>query len=192
MEPSGASPQASSGAGALEAIWTDVRTALPSYPPPFLWQRQQSPPLPESWPPGPSTGWVRYAFAHGFDPTTISDGVRVAAPFARMRIDRELRILSVERIEGRPRELGIQGIFPTNPPSGAIDGDEIARLERIAVALTGLPAPGSREESALVSHYGRWLDRDGTFAASVRERHRGFFDWVERRRTELAPGRAVR
>jgi hypothetical protein len=164
---------------ALESLWTEVRAALPRYPPPALWQRQQSPPLPEAWPPTPTSTWRRYAFAHGFDPTTISDGVRVAAPFAIVRIDRELRVTAVDRLPGEPREIGIQGVKPMHPPSGAIDGDEIERLERIAVGLFALPAPGSGEESALVSQYGRWLDREGTFVAEVRARHRAFFDWVE-------------
>ena len=34
-------------------------------------------------------------------------------------------------------------------------------------------------EGARLSHYRRWLEREGTFAAEVHSRHRDFFAWVE-------------
>jgi hypothetical protein len=167
----------------LEALWRKVELQLPTAPPPFLWQRHRTPPLPLAWPPDARTPWVRHAYAYGFDPRT-SDGIRVAAPYARLTLDREGRAVAAEATPpsaGR-LELGIQGVFPTHPPSGAIDPEEIARFERTALALTGLPSPGSGEEAALLAFYGRWLEREGVIANAVRKAHIAFFTWLEARR----------
>ena len=174
----------------VASLWKSAEKRLPSYPPPFLWQRRETPPLPLEWPPTAATTWVRHGYAYGFDPRGIADGVRVAAPYARLTLDAAGAVTAVEPAKEEPRELGIQGVKPTNPPSGAIDGDEVRRLELAAVALRGAPAPGSREESSLVSFYGSWLEREGVIAEAVRPAHRGFYDWIEARRAAAGAGAA--
>ncbi|MEO7974350.1 MAG: hypothetical protein ABIU84_12260, partial [Thermoanaerobaculia bacterium] len=84
----GGHPPGDDGAGALlDPIWKKVAPQLPTAPPPFLWQRHLTPPLPLAWPPDTQTSWVRHAYAYGFDART-SDGIRVTAPYARLRLDR--------------------------------------------------------------------------------------------------------
>ena len=166
----------------LGALWRTVEARLPAYAPPFLWQRRETPLLPLEWPPTAKSSWARHAFAYGFDPTGISDGVRVAAPYAVLRLDAAGSVIAIEPSPGGGRELGIQGVQPTNPPSGAIDGEEIRRIEALAISLREAPAAGSREESSLVSYYGRWLTREAVIAGAVRPAHTEFFDWIESRR----------
>lgn len=172
----------------LEPIWKKVSPKLPTAPPPFLWQRRLTPPLPLTWPPDSRTAWVRYAFAHGFD-ARLSDGVRVAAPYARVRLDRRGDPVAAEPLPP-PRgglELGVQGVQPTNPPSGGIDPEAIARSERLALELDRLPVPGSSTEAGVVAFYGRWLDREAVIAGSLRGDHARFFDWLEAARVRRPP-----
>jgi hypothetical protein len=188
----GSNPTRDDGAGALlDPLWKKVAPQLPTAPPPFLWQRHLTPPLPLAWPPDGSTVWVRHAYAYGFDPRTSTDGIRVAAPYARLRLDRAGRPVAADPTlpHSSKLELGIQGVFPTHPPSGAIDPEEIARFERTALELVRLPAPGSKEEAALVSFYGRWLEREGVIASAVRGEHAGFLQWVEARRAKQVPSK---
>ncbi|MEO8197183.1 MAG: hypothetical protein ABI689_10710 [Thermoanaerobaculia bacterium] len=189
----GGNPPGDDGAGTLlDPIWKRVAPSLPTAPPPFLWQRHLTPPLPLTWPPDARTVWVRHAYAYGFDARSAADGIRVSTPYARLRLDRAGRPLAAEATpppNGR-LELGIQGIFPTNPPSGAIDPEEIARYEKTALDLVRLPAVGSKEEAALASFYGRWLEREGVIANAVRGEHAEFIQWVEELRAKPVPPQA--
>jgi hypothetical protein len=138
----------------------------------------RTPPLPLAWPPGPDTVWVQYEAAHGFDPTRLTDAVRVAAPFARLVFDRAGRVVAVERLPGPARELSPQGVVPIDPPSGALDaGFERSVLER-AVALSAPPAPGSAIERDLRGFVGTWLVRNGVLAAELGAAHRPFYAWL--------------
>jgi hypothetical protein len=163
---------------ALERLWRKVEAELPGREPPFLWRTTRTPALPLEWPPDGDTVWVRYEAAYGFDPTTISDGVRVAAPFARLVLDREGRIAEVEALPGRPRELGVQGVVPMKRPSGAIDGEWEQAVIARAAALDRLPEEGSRAAGELRAFVGSWVYRNGVLAGAVRGDHRAFLDWV--------------
>ena len=134
--------------------------------------------MPLEWPPDADTVWVRYEAAYGFDPTTISDGVRVAAPFARLVLDRSGRISKVEPLSGRPREIGIQGVVPMKRPSGAIDGEWEQAVIARAAALEKTPAEGSKEAGELRAFVGSWVYRNGVLAGAVAAEHRAFLDWV--------------
>ncbi len=166
----------------LDAEWRQVQRRLPGGPPPFLWQRHSTPPLPLAWPPTRDTGWVRYEYAYGFDPVRTADAIRVAAPWARVQLDRDGQPREARLLETAGAELGLQGVFPTHPPSGAIDGEQVRREEARALQLTVLPAPGSREQAGLAAFYGQWLQRNGVIAAAVRDAHEPFFAWIERAR----------
>lgn len=163
---------------ALGRLWEAVEAELPGGAPPFLWKTTRTPALPLEWPPDGDTVWVRYEAAYGFDPTTISDGVRVAAPFARLVLDREGGIARVEAMPGPPRELGVQGVVPTKRPSGAIDGDWEEAVVARAAALDRLPEEGSRQAGELRAFVGAWVYRNGVLANAVRAEHEPFLVWV--------------
>ena len=162
----------------LTSLWKEVEKRLPGGPPPFLWKTVRTPALPLEWPPDADTVWVRYEAAYGFDPTTISDGVRVAAPFARLVLDRNGEIVRVEPLPGRPRELGVQGVVPMKRPSGAIDGDWEQSVVARAAALERVPAEGSKEAGELRTFVSSWVYRNGVLASAVRAEHEPFLDWV--------------
>jgi len=162
----------------LESLFERATAELAGGPPPFLWRRVRTPPLPLAWPPTRETRWVLYEAAHGFDPSRLTDAVRVAAPFARLRLDRQGRVVAVEPLPGAPRELAPQGVAPVDPPSGLLDAAFEQRVVEHAAALTGLPEPGSPAEGELRGWVATWLRRNGVLAAELRSGHAAFFAWL--------------
>lgn len=118
-----------------------------------------SPAFPRSWPP-PADGSravVRYAFAMRLNPA-VADGAEMAAPWARVTLG--ARGVGVERLPGRLRPLGVQGVRPLRNGEVVLAGreEEVAGL-LLAGGAQERHEPGPALEE---TRHGGWSSRRWT------------------------------
>lgn len=131
-----------------------------------------SPAFPRSWPP-PADGAravVRYAFAMRLNPA-VADGAEMAAPWARVTL-RAKGALGVERLPGRLRPLGVQGVRPLRSGEVVLAGreEEVAGL----LLASGAPAKGGLVREFTCG----WIGRQGVVAAAITPLHTDFVRWL--------------
>lgn len=157
---------------ALRSVWMDVERPRPASNPAAAvqWNPRRTPLLPLSWPPDGRTTWVSHLYASGFDPR-LSDAERVAAPWGRLRIDRDPFVPVFEPGSGRVEDIGIQGTFMVQPaPAEKADEAEAARV----LTWIGVPADSERVRA----FYRDWAYWNGRIRGLVQDEHAAFFDWL--------------
>ena len=164
----------------LDARWSKlaVPASEPTDRPGVCWSWRLSPPLPSEWPPRKESRLVYYAFAEGFD-LNIMDGVRVAAPWARLEIpvSGSAPPLLTPLLDS-VKELGIQGVRP-------ISADELAKsggwepIETVLGKLMAHPDEADRTRERLSAYYCFWSRNNGVISEAIRPYHEKFFDWLK-------------
>jgi hypothetical protein len=157
---------------ALRSAWRDVERPPPGDPSIAIqWSAMRTPLLPLSWPPDGRTVWVSHLYASGFDPR-LSDAVRLAAPWGRLRIDRDPLVPVFEPGSGRVEEIGIQGSFMVVPDAAGKAGE----AEAAAAVLTWTAEPS--EAPGIRAFYRDWAYWNGVIRGVVADGHAGFFAWL--------------
>jgi hypothetical protein len=157
---------------AMRSAWLDVEQPPPADPATAIqWSARRTPLLPLSWPPDGRTVWVSHLYASGFDPR-LSDAVRIAAPWGRLRVDRDPFVPVFEPGSGRVEEVGIQGVFMVVPDPS----DEATEAEAAAAVLTWTAEPG--HPVRVLNFYADWAYWNGIIRGVVQDEHAGFFGWL--------------
>ena len=156
---------------------TSAGMSLPNRP--VLWSYQVSPPFPMDWPPGATRRLCYYAYATGFSMQGgLADGVYVAAPWCRVIVTPSGGGQpTVERLSGRLREIGIQGVRPISADDKVIY-DQAESVERLLATLNAAPEESAAERRQLRAYYCAWAGHNGTVVAEIRGLHEGFFRWL--------------
>lgn len=157
---------------AMQSVWRDVERQPSADPATAVqWSARRTPLLPLSWPPDGRTAWVAHLYASGFDPS-LSDAVRTAAPWGRLRIDRDPFVPVFEPGSGRVEEIGIQGMFMVAPDPA----NKATEAEAAAAVLTWTGEPG--EAAPVRAFYADWAYWNGVIRGAIQDQHTGFFGWL--------------
>ena len=161
----------------LAKEWSKV--AQPSAPEPSFWRFQLTPPLPAIWPAQGSGKICYYAYAQAVDPR-LSDGVRVAAPWAKALLDSPFRSegLRMEILSRQLQVLGIQGVRPLSSQEMEIMKEEYRARDALLLWTTA-PSPVSEQDrKRMKDYYCQWVNSNGLIAANIRPLHEEFFTWL--------------
>lgn len=174
-----AEPIAEKIAALLPKEWSKVAQPLPSSTGPSFWKFLLSPPLPCTWPASGSGKICYYAYAYAMDPS-LADGVRVAAPWAKVSLDSPFHpeAAKVETLGKQLQILGIQGVRPL--AGGELEiaksGDQ---AKQMLLNWVSEQTPLSQEERAgIVAYYCQWTKTNGVIAAAINPLHADFFAWL--------------
>ena len=142
------------------------------------WTPVYSPLLPTEWPPTPTTAWVRYGYAHGFD-RRLADAVRVAQPWARVEIRDGGAFPVIVPLRTEIEGTDIQGVQPV---ADAAQREALERADEVLKYCLGLrsqPDPNARDTRDMRAFYRAWLAANGAIARVIAPRHADLVIWVE-------------
>lgn len=156
----------------LDELWSQIKLDKT-----ILWSPVNTPWLPDEWPAGEGSTWVRYAYAQGIDPQ-LADAVRVALPWVRVEARQGEDLLTIIPMRSSLEDAGIQGIFPL--PGGKqviLDMQQVDTPPFLWPA--GMPASDSADEAKLRMAYQGWIRYNRVIANAVKDHHEAFLRWVE-------------
>jgi len=163
----------------LDQIQSRVESSVRALPSDskMIWTGMVTPPLPDSWPPTPTTVWVRYGYARGQEiPLRIADGEQVSKVLFRIEIVPTDHQGKLNRIGERVESAGIQGVRPLRPDEVGIfkNADSV---QTAAQALKAMPA--SAQSTEIKAYYQLWMQTNGVIAGQVEKFHAAFFAWLK-------------
>lgn len=141
------------------------------------WRIMFTPPFPEVWPPTGSSGWIQYVYAYGQEPQ-LADGVRVAKPWAELRIGPGGLNGTLNLLSGTLEPAGIQGVFPLPEAQAAIVRDNTS----VVAMLWGLGGlPSEAQAAPIRAYYDLWLRTNGAIleVLPVEAGRTAFISWVK-------------
>jgi len=161
----------------FQELWDRLdKGSPPANKPPVLWNPAYSALFPNEWPPTPATIWVRYAYAQGRD-MNLSDGVRVAAPWARLELRGSPATVTIVPLSASLEPVTIQGVTPIDAATQAVlaKGDDVSAY---CLQLTALPPPNSPPAAEMRAFYQTWLKYNGALVKLIQPSHEKFLAWL--------------
>lgn len=160
----------------LKELWDRLdKGSPPANKPPVVWSPAYSALFPSEWPPNQATIWVRYAYAQGMD-MDLRDGVRVAAPWARLEMHGSATATIVP-LSTRLEPTSIQGVSPIDASTRAV----LAKANDVSaycLQLTALPHPNSAPARDMRAFYRTWLKYNGALVKIIQPNHEKFLAWL--------------
>jgi hypothetical protein len=127
------------------------------------WDPRVAPPLPSEWPMTPKGTLVRWVYAAGRD-MNLSDGERVAAPWARIDLSAE-GARNLTTLSSALEPFDTQGVRPVSKA-------EVEVLGQLAEAEASLR---KNDLDAVKAGYCAWRSMNGTIAQRIEPKHAAFF-----------------
>jgi hypothetical protein len=170
--PERSAPMTTTYAALAKAAFAPLAPAIDASrgPPKIFWREALAPVVPSSWPPNGVV--VRYVYARAIG--GISDGERIAAPFARI-VSAPGAAPRVETLATSLIDLGVQGVRPVR--ASELPARSLDEVEAEVIALTAAAAT-SPPPSAIKTAYCFWKKFNGVIADPIAARHREFFGWL--------------
>lgn len=161
----------------LKGLWDRLdKGSPPANKPPIAWSPAYSALFPSEWPPTQATIWVRYAYAQGMD-MDLRDGVRVAAPWARLEMRGSQATVTIVPLSARLEPTSIQGVEPIDGATRAV----LAKANDVSaycLQLTALPQPNSPPANDMRAFYRTWLKYNGALVKLIKPNHEKFLAWL--------------
>ncbi len=161
----------------LKELWDRLDQGTPpANKLPISWSPAYSALFPTEWPPTPTTVWVRYAYAQGRD-MDLSDGVRVAAPWAKLELRGGSSTVNIIPLKASLEPDTTQGVSPVDAATQAVlaKGDEVSAY---CLQLTDLPQPNSQPAADMRTFYQTWLKYNGALVELIKPNHEKFLAWL--------------
>jgi hypothetical protein len=131
--------------------------------PTVFWDHRVAPPLPADWPMTPTSTVVRWVYAAGRD-STLRDGERIAAPWARIDLgpDGAPKLSTVSKAL---EVVDTQGVRPLSK----VEAEGLKQLVDAEAALR------KNDLAAVRAGYCGWISMNGAIARRLEPKHAAFF-----------------